>query len=48
MADPLRESLPKLPKKAAGPQWKVKLPKGVIAQSSYETSRGKARSWKPT
>ena len=48
MADTLRESLPKLPKKAEGPQWKPKQPKGVISQGSYETSRGKKVSWKAT
>lgn len=46
MADTLREALPKLPKRVAGPVWKPKQPKGVISQESYESSRGKARSWK--
>ena len=47
MADALRESLPKLPKPVAGPEWKIKTPKGVISQESYEKSRGKKRSWSP-
>lgn len=47
MADVLRESLPKLPKKPSGIEWKTKQPKGVISQDSYDMNRAKKASWKP-
>ena len=47
MADALRESLPKLPKRVEGPTWKPKQAKGTISQESYETARGKKRSFIP-
>ena len=47
MPDALREALPKLPKRAAGPSWTPKSPKGVIAQDTYDQSRAKKASWTP-
>ena len=48
MADTLRESMDKLPKRTVGPAWKVKLSKGVISQETFDTTRGKkARFQKP-
>ena len=47
MPDALRQSMKPLPKRVTGPTWKVKQPRGVISQSSYESNRGKAMSWKP-
>lgn len=47
MADALREALPKLPKKAAGPEWKTKLPKGVVSQDTYDRTRAKKASFTP-
>ena len=46
MPDALRTAMKPLPKRVIGPTWKVKVPKGVISQSAYETSRGKALSFK--
>lgn len=34
-----------LPKRATGPTWKVKLPKGVVSQEAYEARRGQAMRW---
>lgn len=46
MADTLRESMEKLPKRVVGPTWKPKLPKGVISQETFDTTRGKKASFK--
>ena len=46
MPDSLRTSIKPLPKRQIQPTWKVKLPKGMVSQETYETSRGKARTWK--
>ena len=48
MADALREALPKLPKRETGPAWKPKTPKGVISQDTYDQSRAKKASFKPS
>ena len=48
MADALREALPKLPKRDPGPAWKPKSPKGVISQDTYDQSRSKKASFKPS
>lgn len=48
MADSLRSAMKPLPKKKSGPEWKVKLPKGVVSQEAYELRQMKTRSWKPT
>ena len=47
MADTLRESMPKL-KKRENIEWKVKQPKGMISQETFNTSRGKKASFKKT
>ena len=46
MADALRESLKPLPKREQI-TWKVKQPKGMIAQETFDTSRGKKASFQP-
>lgn len=48
MVDTLRESMVKLPKRTVGPTWKVKTPKGVISQETFDTTRGKKASFKPS
>jgi len=45
MADTLRESLKPLPKRETI-AWKVKHPKGVISQETFDTTRGKKASFK--
>ena len=44
MADALRESMAKLPKRT-NISWKSKLPKGVISQETFNTTRGKKASF---
>ena len=39
--------MPKLPKRESDLTWKSKLPKGVISQDSFHSSRGKKLSFKP-
>ena len=46
MSDALRETLPKLPKRAMEPEWKPKLPKGMVSQERYDQARAKKASWK--
>lgn len=48
MADTLRESMKPLSKRVIGPAWKTKLPKGVISQETFNTTRGKKASFKPS
>ena len=45
MADTLRESMEKLPKRT-NISWKTKLHKGVISQETFDTTRGKKASFK--
>ena len=47
MSDALRDTLPKLPKRDTGPEWKPKLPKGMVSQERYDQARVKKGSWKP-
>ena len=47
MSDSLREAMPKLPKRESDLTWKPKLPKGVISQDSFHSSRVKKMSFKP-
>ena len=47
MADTLRESMAKLPKRETI-VWKKKLPKGMISQETFDTTRGKKASFKKT
>ena len=48
MSDSLREAMPKLPKRESDLTWKPKLPKGVISQDTYDQSRAKKASFKPS
>ena len=46
MADTMRESMKPLPKRETI-EWKVKQPKGMISQETFNTSRGKKASFQP-